>query len=124
MVAAPAAPHSIAFARSSTRGIRRRPVWAVASAEGAISFGVPTVLRVGGYRFFFWSRENREPPHVHVDQAERYAKFWLTPVGLADARGFRSNELGDLRRLVEQHRTFFEEKWREHFRSQSRPGPA
>ncbi|MGH7664252.1 MAG: DUF4160 domain-containing protein [Gemmatimonadaceae bacterium] len=54
---------------------------------------VPTGLRVGGYRFYFWSRENREPPHIHVEQAERYAKFWLSPVLLADARGFRSNEL-------------------------------
>jgi hypothetical protein len=85
---------------------------------------VPTVLRVGGYRFFFWSRETREPPHIHVDQAERYAKFWLTPtISLADARGFRSGELSELRRLVEEHRTFFEEQWREHFRSQGPPGP-
>ena len=85
---------------------------------------MPTLLRVGGYRFFFWSRENREPPHVHVDQAERYAKFWLTPVALADAHGFRSNELGEIRRLVEQNREFFQEKWREHFRSQTPPRPA
>lgn len=85
---------------------------------------VPTILRVGGYRFFFWSRENREPPHIHVEQAERFAKFWLTPVTLADARGFRSNELGELRRLVEEHHALFEEKWHEHFRSQGPTGPA
>lgn len=84
---------------------------------------MPSVLRVGGYRFFFWSRENLEPPHIHVDQAERFAKFWLTPVALADARGFRTNELGEIRRLVEQHRDFFEEKWREHFRIQGAQGP-
>lgn len=83
---------------------------------------VPTVLRVGGYRFYFWSRENREPPHIHVEQAERYAKFWLSPVLLADARGFRSNELSELRRLVEAHRTSFEEKWNEHLRSQGPSG--
>jgi hypothetical protein len=40
---------------------------------------MPTVLRVGGYRFFFYSREGKEPAHVHVEQAERYAKFWLNP---------------------------------------------
>ena len=74
-----------------------------------------------GYRFYFWSRENQEPPHIHVDQAERYAKFWLTPVSLADSRGFRSNELGELRRLVETHRDAFEEKWHEHLRSQGPP---
>lgn len=79
---------------------------------------MPTVLRVGGYRFFFWSRENREPPHIHVEQAERYAKFWLTPVTLVDSRGFRSSELGELVRLVRQHRDMFEERWHEHFRQQ------
>ena len=85
---------------------------------------VPTVLRVAGYRFYFWSRENREPPHVHIEQAERYAKFWLSPVLLADARGFRSHELSELRRLVEEHATSFEEKWHEHLRSQGPSGPA
>jgi hypothetical protein len=38
---------------------------------------------VGGYRFFFYSLENREPPHIHVAQAGRYAKHWLEPVALA-----------------------------------------
>ena len=85
---------------------------------------VPTVLRVAGFRFYFWSRENREPPHVHMEQAERYAKFWLSPVLLADARGFRSHELSELRRLFEEHATSFEEKWHEHLRSQGPSGQA
>lgn len=56
--------------------------------------------------------------HVHVEQAERYAKFWLTPIGLAANVGFRSSELSELLRLVEQHRALFEETWREFFRDQ------
>jgi hypothetical protein len=51
---------------------------------------VPTILRVAGYRFFFFSNERREPAHIHVDQAERYAKFWLNPISLAANYGFRS----------------------------------
>jgi len=39
---------------------------------------MPTVLRVKGYRFFFFTLEGKEPPHIHVEQAERYAKIWLT----------------------------------------------
>jgi hypothetical protein len=77
-----------------------------------------TVLRVAGYRFFFYSRENREPAHIHVEQAERFAKFWLNPVSLAATRGFRSNELTELSRLVVEHRAFLEEKWHEHLRNQ------
>jgi hypothetical protein len=76
---------------------------------------MPTVLREGGFRFFFFSREGEEPPHIHVEQAERYAKFWLRPVSLASSYGFRSNELGMLLRLVEQHQKKFEEAWYEHF---------
>jgi hypothetical protein len=75
---------------------------------------MPTVLRIKGYRFFFFSLEGREPPHVHVDQAERYAKFWLEPVRLAHTRGFRSRELTELLHLIEEHRELLLERWHEH----------
>jgi Domain of unknown function (DUF4160) len=76
---------------------------------------MPTVLRVKGYRFFFFSLEGQEPPHVHVEAAERFAKFWLAPVSLAKSRGFRSGELSELQRIVEENRDVFEERWHEHF---------
>ena len=79
---------------------------------------MPTVLRVKGYRFFFFSREGREPPHIHVEQAERYAKFWLNPILLARSRGFRSGELSQIQRIVVQNRELFMEKWHEHLSSQ------
>ena len=79
---------------------------------------MPAVLRVRGYRFFFFSLEGREPPHIHVAQAERYAKFWLGPVTLARNKGFQSRELTELRRLVEEHRELFVERWDEYFGSQ------
>ena len=80
---------------------------------------MPTVLRVKGYRFFFFSREGQEPPHIHVEQAERYAKFWLNPILLARSRGFRSGELSQIRRIVVQNRELFLERWNEHVSSQS-----
>ena len=76
---------------------------------------MPALLRVGGYRFFFYSLENREPAHVHVAQAGRYAKFWLDPIALASNRGFRSHELMTIRHLVEQNRELFLEKWNAYF---------
>jgi len=76
---------------------------------------MPTVLRVAGFRFFFFSNEGREPMHIHVEQAERHAKVWLSPIALAANVGFRSVELSELLRLVEQHQPLFEEKWREFF---------
>jgi hypothetical protein len=60
---------------------------------------------------FFCSREEREPSHIHVAHAGRYAKFWLEPVGLADNRGFRGHELTEIRQIVEENQEFFVEEW-------------
>jgi hypothetical protein len=79
---------------------------------------VPTILRVAGYRFFFFSNERREPRHIHIEQAERYAKFWLEPVSLAANAGSRSGELSELRGLVADNRALFVEKWNEYFGNQ------
>ena len=76
---------------------------------------MPEVLRVGGFRFFFFSREGHEPRHIHVEQAERYAKFWLEPIELVEARGFRGSELRDLYSIIEEHRDKFIIAWDEHF---------
>ena len=77
---------------------------------------MPTVLRIAGYRFFFFSNERGEPAHIHVESAERYAKSWLEPIALAANNGFRSAELAELRRQVEAHQIVLKEKWNEFFR--------
>lgn len=76
---------------------------------------MPTVLRTSGYRFFFFSLEGNEPPHVHVEKAERYAKIWLDPVTLARAKGFRTAEVSEILAIVKQRRKFLLEAWHEHF---------
>lgn len=64
---------------------------------------MPTVLRIGPYRFHFYSREGNEPPHIHVARDDSEAKFWLEPVAVAANYGFGAAELRDLTRLVEEH---------------------
>ncbi len=76
---------------------------------------MPTVLRVRGYRFFFFSGEGQEPPHVHIESAENYAKFWLNPVSLVRSWGFRSHEITELHKIIEERKKEFEEKWHGHF---------
>jgi hypothetical protein len=76
---------------------------------------MPTVLAVSGLRFFFYSLEGSEPPHVHVERGQSAAKFWLAPVELARSRGFRSHEITRIRAIVIEHRVRFEEAWNEHF---------
>ena len=80
---------------------------------------MPTVLRANSYRFFFFSLEGNEPPPIHVEQAERYAKLWLTPVTLAQSRGFRTGEISEILNMVREHREQFLERWHEHFERHS-----
>ena len=54
---------------------------------------MPTVLRIGPYRFFFVSLDFNEPPHIHVKREKMVAKFWLDPVALQLTGGFRRREL-------------------------------
>ena len=79
---------------------------------------MPTVLRARGFRFFFYSNEGRprEPPHVHVEQGESEAKFWLRPeVHLAYNDGFRASGLRELLTLIEANRERIEKAWDEFF---------
>jgi hypothetical protein len=76
---------------------------------------MPTVLRVSGFRFFFYSMEGSEPPHIHVEHGDNVAKFWLQPVSLAESHGFRTHEVSRLRALVIEHRLSFLEAWNAHF---------
>lgn len=41
---------------------------------------MPTVLRIGAFRFFFYSNEGGEPPHIHIQRDRMLAKFWLQPI--------------------------------------------
>lgn len=76
---------------------------------------MPEILRIRSFRFFFFSREGHEPRHIHVDQAERYAKFWLDPIELVESRGFRGSELRELHSIIAEHREKFIIAWDEHF---------
>ena len=64
---------------------------------------MPTVLRVGAYRFHFYSDEMREPAHIHVRSPEGECKFWLDPISLAHNRGVRAADLRRIERLVFEH---------------------
>jgi hypothetical protein len=76
---------------------------------------MPTVLSIGEYRFYFYSRETGEPPHIHVERDDRLAKYWLEPVELASSKRFRVHELTAVRRLVLEHRDEFLKAWHEYF---------
>lgn len=76
---------------------------------------MPTVLRIGAFRFFFYANEGQEPSHIHVQADSRLAKFWLQPVNLASSIGFNAKELNQLLGLVREHETLFLEAWNDFF---------
>ena len=76
---------------------------------------MPTVLRLGPYRFFFYSLENGEPLHIHVERDDKVAKYWLQPVELASNHGFRAHELTSLHSIVIEHQLLFVEAWNGYF---------
>ncbi len=76
---------------------------------------MPTVMRIGPYRFFFYSNEGSEPHHIHVEAGDNEAKFWLLPVGLAANHGFRARELNEIEQLAAQHQAAFVEAWDDYF---------
>lgn len=76
---------------------------------------MPTILIEKGYRFFFFSNEGFEPKHIHVEKAEKYAKFWLDTVSLASNYKFNSKELKIIEIVIRKHRKEMEMKWDEYF---------
>ena len=64
---------------------------------------MPTVLRSGPYRFFFYAGDRHEPPHVHIERDEKKAKFWLQPVSFHSSAGFGRRELIEISQLISEH---------------------
>ena len=77
----------------------------------------PTVLRIGPYRFYFYSGDASEPYHIHVERDNKVAKFWLNPVRMQNSGGFRSAELRRIQRLVEENQKELMESWDDYFNS-------
>lgn len=78
---------------------------------------MPTVLRVNGYRCFFYSNEGNEPVHVHIAKGNGEAKVWMEPsIELVYFHGFSSKEVSECMEIANQNRLIIIQKWHEFFR--------
>ena len=78
---------------------------------------MPTVLKIKGYRFFFFSREEKRE-HIHIQSQNGEAKFWLKPkVELAKNYKFSNKELNEIEKIIKEHYTDFIKAWEEYFGS-------
>ncbi len=76
---------------------------------------MPTLLRVEGFRFSFFSGDGVEPLHVHVSKGGASAKVWLNPVRVEYAYGFGPRQVRRLRELPVEYEAFFLGRWHEYF---------
>ncbi len=72
---------------------------------------MPVVLRIKGYKFWFYEADLDEPPHIHIGKAGKEAKYWLKPVRVAHAGRFKSIELGEIERIISNHIDFLLDAW-------------
>ena len=75
---------------------------------------MPTVISLNGYRFFFYSNEHL-PKHIHIEKAEKTAKFNLEFIELVKSSKFSASELKQIRNLVEENQELLIQKWDEFF---------
>lgn len=76
---------------------------------------MPTVLRSGPYRLFFYAGDRDEPQHIHVEREEKIAKFWLDPVRLQESGGFNRAEIRRIHVMIEENKKGIKEAWDDYF---------
>lgn len=76
---------------------------------------MPSILRLGPYRFFFYSGDGSEPQHVHVERDDKVAKVWLDPVRLEESGGFSRTEINRILSLVREHDGELLRNWDDYF---------
>ena len=76
---------------------------------------MPTILRIGPYRFFFFAGDRDEPSHINVEREDKVAKFWLDPVRLQSSGGFSRNEIIRIQRVVSEYQIPLREGWNAYF---------
>lgn len=76
---------------------------------------MPVVLRSGKFRFFFYSNENNEPVHIHIESGGKTAKFWLDPLVLQANYGFNRNDMKKISKIVKDNKDQLMEAWDEYF---------
>ena len=76
---------------------------------------MPTILRIGPFRLFFYAGDGNEPAHIHIASDKAVAKFWLDPVMLVSSEDFSRSDLNRLSKVVVEHRETLLEAWNDFF---------
>jgi len=77
---------------------------------------MPTILKINGYRFFFFSNEHT-PKHIHIQKQEKYAKINIENLQILDNYKFNSKELNEILKIVKENQQRFIKAWDEYFQN-------
>lgn len=80
---------------------------------------MPVILRIRGFRFWFYEADLDEPPHVHVAKAGSQAKFWLDPIEVARPGRLRAHELREIEAILVEYRLYLVDAWRQEERKRA-----
>jgi uncharacterized protein (UPF0128 family) len=79
---------------------------------------LPTVLRVDGFRFFFFSDEHL-PLHIHVEKGDGYMRVELETLEITKRHKLSKNDERKIIAIIQEHRLEFIGAWNEHFNHKS-----
>ena len=77
---------------------------------------MPTILKINGYRFFFFSNEHT-PKHIHIQKQEKYAKINIENLQILDNYKFNSKELNEILKIVKENQQRLIKAWDEYFQN-------
>ena len=72
---------------------------------------MPTVLVKDGFRFFFYSREGNEPPHIHVIGKGGEMKIWLNSLDISKIYNLSPKEQRIVLEIVSSNIELFKKAW-------------
>jgi hypothetical protein len=72
---------------------------------------MPTILVKDGFRFFFYSREGNEPPHIHVIGKDGEMKIWLDNLSVAKIYNLSPKEQRIVIEITTENLELFKKEW-------------
>jgi len=75
---------------------------------------MPTLFKVFGLRFFFYSNEH-EPIHIHVRNGDGEARFNVETMNWIDNKGIKNKDLNLAESLIEENRDLIINYWNNYF---------
>ncbi len=75
---------------------------------------MPTVLRIDGFRFFFFSDEHL-PLHIHVEKADSYLRVELETLKITDIYKFSPKETRKILEIIEENQIKLIGAWNDYF---------